>query len=349
MKAAVLTAKDTIEIRDVPKPSLREGQVLVKIAYAGVCGSDIHAYHGEFGTRVKFPRILGHEFSGVIEEVGGEVGQVSAGQRVVVDTVRGCGRCAACIDGRRSACRSLTLEGIDADGGFAEYIAVDGQRIYVINDSISLRDAALVEIYSIGVHACRRGGVQPGDFAVIFGCGRVGFSILECVKECGASKIAVVDVSEQKLEKARMVGADYTVNAMKENPTCGILKLSSGRGADIVFEAIGDAKPIPNQTAPLAACVEVMRGGGRIVVLGQGPDEIPIFWKEFVWKEGTIIASRVTLGEFPRALGFMGAGKYHPDIFISEIHDLEETAEAFRSASEPDTDILKILLKVSGQ
>ena len=349
MKAAVLVARETIEIQDVPKPEPKEGQVLIKVAYAGICGTDIHIYHGEFEGRVSYPRILGHEFSGVIEQVSQGIDYLRQGQRVVVDTVSGCGRCPACRDGRRSACMQLKLEGVDTDGGFAEYIAVDAKRVYVIDEAISLRDASLTEIYSIGVHAARRGAVQPGDFAAIFGCGRVGFSILECVKECGVSKIAVVDVSDSKLEKALKVGADYVINPRREDPTKKIPELTGGVGADIVFEAIGHAIQVPGQKPPLAQCADVMRRGGRIVVLGQGPEEIPIFWKHFVWKEGSIIASRVTLGEFPRAIAFMARKIYHPDVFISDIFDLKDAPKAFRLAAKPEGDIMKILLRVAGE
>jgi len=349
VKAAVLTGRQTIEMRDVPEPQLKEGQALIRVAYAGLCGTDIHIYHGEFEPRVSYPRILGHEFSGVIEEVSKDIDYLQKGQRVVVDTVSSCGRCPACIDGRRSACSHLKLEGVDTDGGFAEYVAVDAKRVYVVDEAISLRDASLVEIYSIGVHATRRGGVEPGDFAAIFGCGRVGFSILECVSQCGVSGIAVVDVSDSKLEKAMKVGADYVINPRREDPARKIRELTGGAGADIVFEAVGHAVQIPGQKPPLAQCAEVMRCGGRIVVLGQGPEEIPVFWKHFVWKEGSIIASRVTLGEFPRALDFMARKLYHPEVFISEAFDLKDAAQAFNLAAKPEADALKTLLRVAGE
>jgi L-gulonate 5-dehydrogenase len=349
MKAAVLTGRESIVVKDVAEPSPAKGQALVKVAYAGICGTDIHIYRGEFEGRVSYPRILGHEFSGTIKELSEEVDYHQVGQRVVVDTVSGCGRCPACRDGRRSACRQLKLEGVDTDGGFAEYVAVDANRVYAIDDTISLRDASLAEIYAIGVHATRRAGVQPGDFAAIFGCGRVGFSVLECVKRCGVSGVAVVDISDSKLKKAGMVGADYFINPLRDNPQKKVLELTGGVGADVVFECIGDAVEVPGQKPPLAQCAEVMRGGGRIVVLGQGPDEIPLFWKHFVWKEGTIIASRVTLGEFPRALGFMAQNLYHPDIFISGICELEDAQEAFRLACDRGADTLKILLEVAGE
>ncbi|MFQ6049316.1 MAG: zinc-binding dehydrogenase, partial [Phycisphaerae bacterium] len=152
MKAAVQVADRRIEFCDVPTPSPGPGQVLVRSLQASICGSDQHVYKGEFAGRVKYPHIGGHEFAGVVEAVGQQVRGLSVGDRVVVDPLVWCGRCRACLEGHYSACRSLKLVGIDLPGGFAEYVCAEQDKCFKLPEEIGDEQAALIELYSVGVH-----------------------------------------------------------------------------------------------------------------------------------------------------------------------------------------------------
>jgi threonine dehydrogenase-like Zn-dependent dehydrogenase len=159
MKAAVISEYGKIKMQEVEKPQLLSNHVLVKVKYASICGSDQHIFKGEFHPRTKLPLIPGHEFAGIVEAVGPEVKDIHPFQKVTVDPIMWCGKCAACRDGHYPACTTLKLVGIDLDGGFAEYVSVPSNMIYKIPDRISDEHAALVEILSIGFHASARAGL----------------------------------------------------------------------------------------------------------------------------------------------------------------------------------------------
>ena len=146
MQAAILQNDMEIIVSEAPMPTFGTGQVLVKVHWASICGTDLHIYLGEFKERVKYPSILGHEFSGVVAAVGHGVSSLSEGDRVVVDPIIWCGQCPACLNGQFNVCRSLKLIGIEIDGGFAEYVAVDAEKAFKVPERISLREAVLTEL-----------------------------------------------------------------------------------------------------------------------------------------------------------------------------------------------------------
>jgi len=347
MKAALLEGVRTINLRDLESPRRQEGKVLVRVMAAGICGSDLHVYRGEFGSRIRFPVVPGHEIAGVIEEVWDRDSALEPGMHIVIDPVIPCRRCPACRLGRTSACRRLRLLGIDIDGGFAEYVVVESHSVLPVPESLPFSHAALVEPYAIGLHAVRRAGVQPGEVVVIYGSGRVGLSILEAVRASGVSQIIAIDINDFKLEKARTLGATRTVNIRVEDPVKVVQEITGGNGADRIFEAVGKAQAIEGRRPPVTESVEMLRPAGRLVVLGQGPDEAPVFWKGFVWKEAEIVASRVTLGEFPQAIKMLSEGRFHPDILITHTFALREVSQAYELLDEENPSTIKIQLSLA--
>ena len=346
MKAAILVNDREIRFGEVPKPDPKNGQVLIRVHWASICGTDLHIYLGEFKPRVVYPRILGHEFSGVVESVGKDVLHLKKGERVVVDPILWCNRCPACLNGHHNACHFLKLMGVDIDGAFAEYVVADVDKVFKVPEEMSLREAALVELYSIGVHSARRAMIEPGDRVVILGAGRLGLSVLEVIRQTGASWVCSVDLLENRLEIAKRLGADLTINALGENPVQKILSVTKGFGVDRVIETVGAAVAIEGRKMPIEQAVQMARYGGRIVVMGMGPQSTPVFWKEFVEKEIQLVGSRVTLGDFPRALDLMSHGRFHPDLLISKEYPLEETGEAFRLLEEEPDRYLKVLIRI---
>jgi threonine dehydrogenase-like Zn-dependent dehydrogenase len=347
MKAAILIDDKEIRFGEVPKPYPKDGQVLIRVHWASICGTDLHIYLGEFKDRVIYPRILGHELSGMVESVGKNVSHFKKGDKVVVDPILWCNRCPACLDGHQNACHFLKLLGVDVDGGFAEYVVADADKVFKIPEGLPLREAVLVELYSLGIHSTRKASVEPGDRVVILGAGRLGLSVLEVIKQTAASWVCSVDILEDRLDVAKRLGADLTINALRENPVEKILSVTMGFGVDRVIETVGTAREIENRDMPVEQAVRMARHGGRIVVMGMGSQYSPVFWKEFVEKEIQLVGSRVTLGDFPRGLGLMVQGRFHPDLFITNQFPLEETGKAFRLLEEEPDRYLKLLIKVT--
>jgi len=347
MKAAILIADKEIRLGEVPKPNPKDDQVLIRVHWVSICGTDLHIYLGEFKPRVTYPRILGHEFSGVVESVGRDVSYFRKGDRVVGDPIIWCNQCPACLNGHHNACRFLRLIGVDINGAFAEYVVVDGDKVFKVPEVLSLRDAVLIELYSIGVHSIRKAVIEPGDRAVVLGAGRLGLSVLEVIKQTAASWVCSVDLLENRLEIAKKLGADLVINTREKDPVEKILSITDGLGVDRVIETVGTAVEIENRVMPVEQAVRMVRHGGRIVVMGMGSQYTPVFWKAFVEKEIQLVGSRVTLGDFPRALSLMLQGRFHPDLLISKECRFEETAEAFRLLEEEPDRFLKLLIKVT--
>ena len=349
MHAAVTTEYGHIEWRQVPTPTIDDDQVLIKVAYAGICGSDLHIFSGDFQPRTKTPLIQGHEFAGTIVDVGKNVSNFSRNERVVVDPILWCGACAACKLGQYSACTSLKLVGVDMNGGFGQYVAVKEFMLHRIDGSISDRHAALVELYSIGFHACNRAALKAGDTVVIWGAGRVGQSILQAARTITDAPIFLIDVLANRLQLAANAYSDVvTIHAEQENAPDVIAQHTGGRGVDVAFEAVGHARVVANNPHPVRGCVQSIRGAGTVCVLGLSNEAVPLVMKELIWKEAKIIASRVSHGEFKEAIHHMAMGRLAPDILISGEFPAERVAEAFELLQNEPAENLKILLSFDG-
>ena len=346
MKAAITVDTRKIEYADTRDPNPGPTQVLVALRYTGICGSDLHVYRGEFAGRVNFPLIQGHEFSGVVTRKGKEVEGVEIGDRVCVNPLISCRKCPACLGGRCNACRSLKLLGIDMPGALAQYVCADQEQCFKIPEAISDRDAALVEIFSIGMHATSVSCIQPGDRVVVLGAGRVGLAVLQNMLLSSAENVAVADISPHKLKIAERLGAAPVINSAETDAVKAVEEFTGGQGADCVVECIGEADlDVVGGKSPVEQAVEMIRNAGRITLLGQGAHSYGIHWKTLVWKEATIHTSRINLGEFPRVIAMMAGGKYDTAAMVSAEYPLERTAEAFALLDKEPPDVVKFLIK----
>lgn len=336
-----------ISMESRPAPRIGEDEVLLRSGYAGICGTDIHVYRGEFKGRVSYPAVLGHEFGGVIEKIGPAVKDFKAGDRVVVDPILSCHRCPACLSGHINACRSLKLLGIDVDGGFGELVAVPSDRLFLLPKSIPAAHVPMIELYAVGHHILSRARVEVGETVAILGAGRLGLSILDVLcHSAGACRVFVTDRHRFRLDLACRLGAEEAIDISVSDPVKMILEKTQGVGVDCVIEAVGHYHCFPGQEPPLGQAARIVRNGGRIVTAGMGEQLTPLHFKTLVLKEAELIASRVTLGEFPRAIRLMSKGLLHPELLITQERVISQAADAFAELDQEPPDTIKVVLKV---
>ncbi len=348
MKAALLEGERRIRVDDVPDPRCGPDEVLVESAYAGICGTDVHVYRGEFKGRVAYPAILGHEFGGTVVEVGRNVGGLRVGERVTVDPILPCHGCAACLSGRINACRTLKLLGIDLAGGFGRYVAAPPSHVYRLPDSVPFKYAPMVEMYGLGHHVLQRGHVQPGETVAILGAGKLGLSVLDVLCHGASPALTLVsDIQPVRLATALKLGADHAIDATREDPVARALEISGGVGLDCVIEAVGHYHEIPGRQAPLAEAVRMVRAGGRIVTAGLGEQLSAVHFKTLVLKEAELIGTRVTLGEFPRAIRLLAKGLLHPELLVTHERPLREVTAAFAHVDREDPQTIKLVLNLA--
>lgn len=345
MKAAVLTEYNQVVWKDVEKPVCKAGEVLIQVSYASICGSDQHIFKGDFHPRTTIPMIMGHEFTGTIVEVGTDVTGFQTGEKVAPDPIIWCGECPACKRGHYPACTQLKLIGIDSDGGFTQYISLPPFMLYKVPLSVPDEHAALVELLSIGFHAKKKAGVRKGDVIAIWGAGKVGHAILQAVRTVTDEKVYLIDMIDKRLA----VGPSHyenviTVNASKEDPVERIHKETGGKGVDIAFEAVGHAHEIENVVSPVRGCVQIIRGAGTVCVLGLGSEPSPVVFRELIWKEGRIVSSRVSHGEFAETIEHLSKGTLKPEALISRTLPASNAQEGFELLNNSPEDNLKILL-----
>lgn len=258
MKAAVLHSLGNITVEDVDIPQINDNEVLIKVKYAGICGSDVPRSMIS-GARL-YPLILGHEFSGVIAEVGANVKDFRPEDRVVVAPLVPCGECQYCKAGNYGLCDYYNIIGTGSNGAFAEYVKVPKDHVLKIDNSLDFETAAGIEPATIGYHGLQKTHIQPGETVVVMGCGAIGQLTLQWAKIFGASTVIAVDIFDDKLELAKEFGADIIINSKNVDPVKAIRDMTNG-GADVVAETAGNV--ITQQQSILAA-----KKKGRVVFIG---------------------------------------------------------------------------------
>lgn len=347
MKAGILYDAYDIRPGEMPDPLLAPGDVLIQSQFAGICGTDLHIYRGEFRHRVSYPAVQGHEFGGEIVEVGRDVKQFKPGDRVVVDPIVSCHACPACLEGHINACRTLKLFGVDLPGGYAQYVAIPESHVFHLPQSVPMHYAPMVEMYALGHHILGRGHIQPGESVVVLGAGKLGLSIVDVLcHSANPSRVFVTDLQPFRLDIASQLGVEEAINLSEQDAVQYIRELTDDQGVDCVIEAVGHYHLIEGQDVPLAQAVQMIRSGGRIVTAGLGEQVSAIHFKTLVLKEAQIIASRVTRGEFPRAIRMMEKGLLHPELLVTGQMPLREIATAFNKVDQEDASTIKIVLDV---
>lgn len=266
MKAAVLQSLGTFQTELIDIPQINENEVLIKVVYCGICGSDVPRAMVS-GAR-KYPLVLGHEFTGEVAEIGANVKNVSVKDRVVVAPLVPCGECKYCQASDYGLCEDYNIIGTGSNGAFAEYVKVPKNHVLPIDDTLDYETAAGIEPATIGYHGLQKADIKPGETVVVMGCGPIGQLTIQWAKIFGAATVIAVDIFEDKLDLARDLGADITINAKEFDVVQKIRELTDG-GADVVAETAGNK--ITQQQSILAA-----KKKGRVVFLGIAHSNLPL-------------------------------------------------------------------------
>ena len=343
MKAAFLIDKKRLEIREVPVPVPKRGEVLIRLKAVGICGSDLHYYrNGHIGNEViTKPHILGHEASGEVVSLGEEVTQIRAGQKVAIEPSISCGHCETCLSGRQNICLNIRFLGLPPTlGAFREYITIPEENLYPLPESMSYEEGVMLEPLAIGIHAVELSKMNPADTIAILGCGTIGLSVLSVVKACGAGKILVTDLLEPRLAMAKKLGADYVLNAKREDVASSILKLTGKRGADIIFESAGEQETL-NQA------VKIAFNGGKIMIIGSPEEESFSFPAHIARrKELTIQNVRRSLRAVGKGIRLIQKKSLNLLPLITHHFPLEKIGEAFKLANSYQDGVIKVIIEM---
>ncbi|MGL6065409.1 MAG: zinc-binding alcohol dehydrogenase family protein [Fusobacteriaceae bacterium] len=318
-------------------PQIKEkDDVLIKVKAVGICGSDIHIYHGTSPVAT-YPRVVGHEVVGEVIQIGKNVKNLEIGNKVVLEPMIACGECYACKSGRPNACANLIVRGCHIDGGFQEYYIAPEKNLFKFNDEIPWEIAAMIEPYTIATQIVWRADVKAGDFVFIIGAGPIGLCVLEMAKLKGGITI-ISDFNEKRLNIAKELGADYVINAKKENVLERVKKITNNMGSNVTIDAV--CTPVTFKQA-----VEITSVAGRVMCLGFTKETSDIAQITITIKELDIRGSRHQTYKFKEVVELFNEKKLMPEKLISHVMDFENTMDAFKMIEEKPEEVCKIVLK----
>lgn len=324
MLAARYHAKNTLVVENVPTPEPAAGEVQIRVKYCGICGTDIHIFEGHKGSMdVVPPKILGHEFSGVVTRVGDGVSHLQPGDRVAGDVNYSCGHCEACLEGNNHYCESLRGVGTVLDGAFAEYIVIPAWAAVPLPDAVDDRAGAMIEPISCCLHGIDRTGIRHGDRVLIIGAGSIGLVMLQLARHGGAAKVAVSEPSEARRKLALRLGADFCFDP-SVGDAAGLLRDRGMARLDKVIDCAG-------RIATAEFAVDIAGKGATVTLFGlTAPDE-EMRLKPFALfeKELTLTSSFVNPHTFGRAVRILESGQVRTEDIITDVHPLKDIQKVF--------------------
>jgi len=346
MRAAVLFGPGEFRIVDKLVPAPAEGEVLVKIAMCGTCGTDLKIQEHPFPGQPPYGQFTpGHEWTGTVVQLGAGVDELCVGDRVAIEAHKGCGRCQNCVVGRYTAClnngnraKGHRASGLTADGGFAEYAVHHINALYRMPANVTWEDAVLVTTAGTGLYGLDvAGGFIAGESVVVIGPGPVGLMTVQVCKALGAGQVILVGTRAARLELGRRLGAQAVINARDEDPVAAVKRLVGGAGADLVIEASG-APEAPQQ------CVEMVRRAGRLLFLAFYKERVTIDLSSAIQNDVTLFTSRGEGGaNVRRALSLAAQGKIRGRDLVTHHFPLEQINDGFRVVRERDGDPIKVV------
>jgi 2-desacetyl-2-hydroxyethyl bacteriochlorophyllide A dehydrogenase len=326
MRAVQFDRPHEVNIITKSLPPLGENEVLIGVEACGICGTDVHIVEGT--SRSNPPVVLGHEYCGVVEDMGRGVEDLRAGQRVAVDPNISCGACYYCHRGLVHLCSNLRALGVDIDGGMSERCVVPATQVYRVPDGMAAEIAALVEPVSCGVHGIDLAGIQVGDTVLVIGGGTMGLVMAQLARASGAARVVVVETLEQKRAIAKERGVDLVLDPATDDVPSAVRDLT-GVGADVVIECVG--KP---ETVQLS--MELARRGATVEIFGVCPigATVPLEPNMVYFKELRIVGSYINPHTFDRALALLASGSVTTEGFTMERFPLDGVREALQSTRE---------------
>lgn len=335
--AAYYRGNKTFAVEEANAQPPAAGEVQLRIAFCGICGTDMHVYHGNMDARVGLNRIVGHELSAVVEDLGEGVTGFAKGQKVVVRPLDHCGDCPACNAGHQHICHKLKFLGLDTDGAMQELWNVPAHTLHVLPDDMRLDHAALIEPVAVACHDVRMANVQPGEDVVVIGGGPIGVLVAMVARDAGG-KVVISEVNENRLAIAEKLGFD-TVNPAKVDLKAAITDRTGGKGADVVFEVSGTQPGVDAMTA-----VAATRGRICMVAIHATKPQVDMF--QFFWRELKLIGARVyEPQDYDKAIELVAKGAIDADTVITDVSPLGQIQQAFESLDSSPT-ALKSLIKV---
>jgi L-iditol 2-dehydrogenase len=342
-KAIFMSGTNEMVWKDVPVPTLRDNDVLIKVEVVGICGSDVHYYtHGRIGDFiVNGDFILGHECAGEVIEVGSGVKTLKVGDRVALEPGKTCGKCEPCKTGRYNLCAEVEFFATPPyHGTLTNYVAHPEDMCFKLPENVSNVEGALVEPLAVGLHATSLGEVKLGDTVVIYGSGCIGLVTLLSAKARGAAKIIVIDVLENRLKTASKLGATHVINPMETDGIKAIMEITEGKGAEVVIETAG-------AVVTLKQTVDVLKIGGTIVLVGMTPkDEVEFNFMKLMGKEGVIRPIFRYRNLYPLAINAIASGTINVKDIVSHEFDFNESKEAFDFVVNNAKDVVKAVINI---
>lgn len=339
MKAAVYHGPGDLRVEEVPVRKLKDNEVKIQVKYCGICGTDIHIFHGDGGCcDVTPPLVPGHEFSGVVAEVGAGVKTVKVGDRVTGDPNDMCGECYFCKNGMQHFCKNNIGIGTTVDGGFAEYVIMREKQVYKVSDDLSFIEAAMAEPISCCLHGIDLCNIKAGDTVLVIGGGPIGMIMMQLAKNAGASKVIMSEPVEEKREQALKLGATKTIDPLHEDVEAVLAEYCEN--VNVVIECVGNVHT-------QADAVRFAGKGATIMYFGlAAPEEsFPIRPDDIFKKELHITSSYINPYSFERAIQILESGTVELESLITNVVPLDDIADVFTKPEYRRTG--KVMIQIS--
>ena len=339
MKAAVYHGPGDLRVEEVPVRKLKDNEVKIQVKYCGICGTDIHIFHGDGGCcDVTPPLVPGHEFSGVVAEVGAGVKAVKVGDRVTGDPNDMCGECYFCKNGMQHFCKNNIGIGTTVDGGFAEYVIMREKQVYKVSDDLSFIEAAMAEPISCCLHGIDLCNIKAGDTVLVMGGGPIGMIMMQLAKNAGASKVIMSEPVEEKREQALKLGATKTIDPLHEDVEDVLAEYCEN--VNVVIECVGNVHT-------QADAVRFAGKGATIMYFGlAAPEEsFPIRPDDIFKKELHITSSYINPYSFERAIQILESGTVELESLITNVVPLDNIADVFTKPEYRRTG--KVMIQIS--
>lgn len=339
MKAVKFDKPWEVDVVTMEKPVPGPGEALIKVVSAGICGSDIGAFRGTNGL-VSYPRVIGHELAGIIESIPEDNPKgFKVGDKVIVDPYLYCGECYPCSIGRTNCCTSLHVLGVHVDGGMAEYFCHPADMLVKMPEDMSWVDAALAEPLTISLHGIHRGGLKAGEYCAIIGAGPIGLLAGMIAQAYGAHAI-LLDLVQERLDFAKELGIEYTINSGKENPEERIREITGGMMAQQVMECSG-------ANAAIRSTLDYVSNAGRITLTGWPKTETPLPTDMITRKEVDIRGARTSAGEFEEAIELIYTKKVDAAKILTKTISIDEAPETIRDIEKNPGNYMKVVVMVN--